>query len=126
MSEQLFDILKWVLGVPAAIITFITIPYVFQKQRLEIKKLKIEVQQLQGHTPTIPPKKKFWLLSFFTWLAPYWLPLIILQGLILIGVALWKWNPTYAFGGFISFSILLAVGAMIDSYYGPFDLKRKS
>jgi hypothetical protein len=126
MDQQLFDLLKWIIGVPAALVTFITIPYVFQKQRLELQKLRIEVSQLKGEVEPVKPKKKFWLVAFFSWLAPYWIPLCFIQFAVLTGVGLWRQSKDIGFGGFVSSLVLLFMGWIIYEVYGPFDLRRKS
>jgi hypothetical protein len=126
MNEQLFDLLKWIIGVPAALITFITIPYVFQKQRLELQKLRIELKQLKGESEPDKPEKKFWLVAFFAWLAPYWVPLCFIQFVVLAGVGLWRQNKEIGTGGIVSTLVLFFMGWIIYEFYGPFDLRRKS
>ncbi|MDQ3816135.1 MAG: hypothetical protein M3362_00405 [Acidobacteriota bacterium] len=126
MDQQLFDLLKWIIGVPAALVTFITIPYVIQKQRLELQKLRIELRQLKGAVEPTKPKKKFWLVAFFGWLAPYWVPICILQWGVLVGISIWKQNPAYGASGGGAAYVLFMLGMLINGLYGPFDLRRKS
>ncbi len=47
MDSETLNLLKWILGIPAALTTLITVPLVIRKFLLEIKKLKNEVKTLE-------------------------------------------------------------------------------
>jgi len=130
MNPETIELLKWVIGLPAAIIALVTVPFVIRRHQLELRKLRLEIQQLKGETgeeiDVLKNKeRKLWLQSFMEWLAPYWIPLACVQWFTLIGVSLWKWNNEYFVVGMGLFLLMLIVGGIIAEFYGPFDLKKR-
>jgi len=69
---QTLEFLKWFVGVPAAVASVVTLPFIVRKYHLECKKLILEIQKLkqqigypQSRAVTEPGR-------WFVWFALYW------------------------------------------------------
>ena len=73
MSADLVETLKWVVGLPAALLALLSIPHVFMKYRLECRKLRYEVRKLEAEFPSAEPSTSVKQPgAVFTWMAHYW------------------------------------------------------
>lgn len=111
------DTIKWLIGVPSAVVATITLPLVIKKIYLETKKLEYELATLKSQhlqaastAPALPRK-------FFTWFAHYWpIPCYGALGLFSLLGLLVKSATIVFIGAFISLMLFVAGSAVNEKY----------
>lgn len=73
MNQPFIETLKWVIGLPAALVALLTLPYVILKYRLECRKLRCELRKLEAElSPAALTSASKIPGTMFTWMAFYW------------------------------------------------------
>jgi hypothetical protein len=118
VSANVTESLKWILGLPAAILALLTLPHVVIKYRLECKKLRYEIQKIEAELPSAgPAQQPKQPGAIFTWMAHYW-PIPCYGSMTVFGVLAAIFRSPILAGFAVGVSLMfLIIGSAIAERY---------